>query len=86
MFSALAVGHVALSQGEINYGDQKTPVDADLYDLGTDIRFEPPATRYRGSIWYDNGHVRYGEYSPLPHSFNAKFSATPSVFSLEAEP
>jgi len=43
----LAVGHVALSRGEVNYNDRKTPVDADLYDLGTDITFEPSATRYR---------------------------------------
>jgi translocation and assembly module TamB len=80
----LAVGHVALSQGEINYGDRKTSVDADLYNLGTDVTFDSSATRYRGSISYDNGHVRYGEYAPFPHSFNAKFSATPSVFSLES--
>jgi uncharacterized protein involved in outer membrane biogenesis len=79
----LAVGHVALSRGEINYNDRKTPVDADLYDLRTGVTFEPSATRYRGSISYDNGHVRYGQYAPLPHSFNATFSATPSVFSLE---
>jgi len=80
----LAVRHVVLTRGEINYNDRKTPVDADLYDLGTDISFEPSATRYRGSISYDNGHVRYGEYAPLTHSFNAKFSATPSGFSLES--
>jgi len=80
----LAVGHVALTNGEVNYNDRKTPVDADLYDLGTEVRFEPAATRYRGSISYDNGHVRYAEYAPLPHSFNAKFNATPSLFSLES--
>jgi len=80
----LAVGHVGLTRGEINYNDRKTPVDADLYDLGTDITFEPSATRYRGSISYDNGHVRYGEYAPLPHSLNAQFNATPQVFALES--
>jgi translocation and assembly module TamB len=80
----LAVGHVALSRGEVNYNDRKTPVDADLYDLGTDITFEPSSTRYRGSISYDNGHLHYGQYVPLPHSFNAKFSATPALLSLES--
>jgi translocation and assembly module TamB len=80
----LAVGHVALTRGEINYNDRKTPVDANLYNLGTDVTFDPSATRYRGSISYDSGQVRYGDYAPLPHSFNAKFSATPAVFSLES--
>jgi len=80
----LAVGHVALTRGEIDYNDRKTPVDADLYNLGTDVTFDPPATRYRGSVAYNNGYLHYGEYAPLPHSFNARFSATPSVFSLES--
>jgi translocation and assembly module TamB len=80
----LAVGHVALTNGEVNYNDRKTPVEAELYDLGTDVTFEPAATRYRGSISYDNGNLRYGEYAPLPHSFNAKFNVTPSVFSLDS--
>jgi len=80
----LAVGHTALTRGEVNYNDRKTPVDADLYDLGTGITFEPSAARYRGSISYDRGQVRYGEYAPLPHSFNARFAATPSEFSLES--
>src|SRR3984885_4785153 len=80
----LAVGHTAIARGEINYNDRKTPLDADLYDLGTDITFEPSATRYRGSISYNKGQVRYGEYAPMPHSFNAQFSATPLEFSLES--
>ncbi len=80
----LAVGHVALTDGEVNYNDRKTLVDADLHNLRSDIVFEPWATRYSGSVSYDNGHLRYGQYTPLAHSFNVKFNATPSVFSLES--
>ena len=80
----LAVRHVLLTNGQINYNDKKTPVDADLYDLGVDIRFDSLATRYNGSISYDNGHLSYAEYSPLPHSLNARFAATPSRLSLES--
>jgi translocation and assembly module TamB len=80
----LAVGHVLLTAGEINYNDKKTPLDADLYDLGTEIRFDSLATRYSGRISYGNGHLRYANYSPLPHSLNAKFSATPSGLALES--
>jgi translocation and assembly module TamB len=80
----LAVGHVSVTRGEIDYADQKTPLDADLYDLGTDIIFEPSNSRYRGSVSYNNGSLHYGQYAPFLHSFNAQFSATPSAFTLES--
>ena len=80
----LAVGHVGLSDGEIDYNDRKTPLDADLHNLRTDISFESLATRYRGLISYDSGHVRYGTYAPMSHGFNASFTATPSRFRLDS--
>jgi translocation and assembly module TamB len=80
----LAVGHVALSNGEISYKDKKMAVDADLHNLTTDIAFDAAATRYLGSISYDSGHIHYGEYAPLPHSLDVKFNATPSAFALES--
>jgi translocation and assembly module TamB len=80
----LAVRHVLVTNGEINYQDRKTPLDADLYDLATDIHFDPPTKRYGGSISYDNGHLKYAGFSTLPHSMNAKFSAGASHFSLES--
>ena len=80
----LAVGHVQLTEGEVNYNDKKTPVDADLNNLRTEVRFNPLTTSYGGSISYDNGHLRYARYAPMPHSFAAKFRATPSAFSLES--
>ena len=48
----LAVEHTQLTNGEINYNDQKTPLEADLYDLGTNIRFESLAKRYVGDLSY----------------------------------
>ncbi len=80
----LAIGHVQLTNGEIDYNDKKTPLDADLHNLGTEIRFDPLAARYSGKISYDNGHLRYARYSPLPHSLKARFNATPSALSLES--
>ena len=80
----LAVGHVNLADGEINYNDKKTPLVADLYDLGTEIRFDSLARRYSGRISYDNGHLRYAGYSLLPHSLIARFSATPARLWLES--
>src|SRR5437879_13780385 len=60
------------------------PLDADLRHLATEISFDSSATRYVGSVTYDNGHLRYGEYAPLPHSLDVKFNAAPSAFALES--
>jgi len=80
----LAVGRTEITNGEINYLDRKTPLDADLYDLSTDITFDSTDRSYRGTLSYSNGRLHYGEYAPMPHSFNAKFSLAPSLFSLES--
>jgi translocation and assembly module TamB len=80
----LAVRHAQLTRGEVDYNDTETPLDADFYNLGADIHFDGLATRYTGSISYDNGHLRYGQYAPWPHSFQAKFSATPALLSVES--
>src|SRR3981081_953652 len=80
----LAVRHVLLSNGQINYNDKKSALDADLSNFGTEIRFDLLATRYTGSISYENGHLRYADYSPLAHRLNAKFKATRSGLSLES--
>ncbi len=80
----LGVEHAQLTNGEVDYNDQKMPMDADLYDLGTDIHFESPAKRYSGEISYRNGHLRYANYAPLGHDLDLKFGATPD--GLEISP
>jgi translocation and assembly module TamB len=80
----LAAGHVLLTNGQINYNNASVPLDADLYDLNTEIRFEPLDTRYRGTISYDSGRIRYGTGPAFPHSLDARFNATPARFSLES--
>jgi len=79
---SLAVGHALLTNGEVYYNDQQTPLSADLYDLRTEIRFDPSATRYTGNLSYQNGTLQYTNYSPLPHNLQAQFSATPQGASL----
>jgi translocation and assembly module TamB len=80
----LAVRHAQIIGGKVSYNDRKTPLDADLYNLDADVRFNILATRYNGSISYDNGHLRYGQYAPLGHGFQAKFGATPEQLSIES--
>jgi translocation and assembly module TamB len=80
----LAVEHTQITNGEINYNDRKTPLDADLHDLGTNIRFNSLAKRYEGNLSYGRGSVRYGQYAPLAHNLNLKFKASPAQFVLES--
>ena len=80
----LAVEHAQITNGEVSYNDKKTPLEADLYDLGTDIHFAPLAKRYDGDLSYKNGHLRYAQYAPLAHNLNVSFSATPDRFGLES--
>lgn len=80
----LAVNHVQLSNGEVDYNDRKTPLDADLYDLGTDIHFASFSKRYDGTLSYRNGHLRYANYAPLPHNLDLAFSATPDRLILSS--
>jgi translocation and assembly module TamB len=78
----LAVEHAQLSSGEIYYNDKKIPLDANLYDLGANIRFESLAKRYEGELSYKSGSVHYAQYAPLSHSLNLKFRATAQKFEL----
>lgn len=80
----LAVKHFAITRGEVHYNDQTIPLDMDLYNLGSNVGFDPAATRYQGAISYNNGRIIYGRYSPLPHNFNATFSATPSALKIDS--
>jgi translocation and assembly module TamB len=80
----LAVEHAQITNGEIDYNDRKTPLEADLYDLGTDIHFAPLVKRYDGTLSYKNGRLRYAQYAPLAHNLNVSFSATPDRFGLES--
>ncbi len=78
----LAVGHTLLSNGEIYYNDKKSQLNADFYQLRTEIRFDSAATRYTGTLSYRNGRVQYADYPALAHNLDAQFNATPSGTTL----
>jgi uncharacterized protein involved in outer membrane biogenesis len=80
----LAVGHVQLTNGEVDYNDRKTPLAADLYDLGTDIHYGSLPKQYDGTLSYRNGHLRYAEYAPLAHNLDLTFSARPDQLQLKS--
>ncbi|MFZ0941787.1 MAG: translocation/assembly module TamB domain-containing protein [Candidatus Sulfotelmatobacter sp.] len=80
----LAARHVRLTDGQVHYNDRAIPLEADLCGLKTEIHFVPIQVRYEGSISYDSGTLRYGSDPVVAHSLDARFSATPSAFSLES--
>lgn len=80
----LAIGHAQITNGEIDYNDRKTPMDADVYDLGADIRFTPGVKKYEGVLSYKNGRLQYAQYKPLPHNFDLKFSATSEELEVQS--
>jgi len=79
----LGIHHVLLDNGEVYYNDLKTPMDADLRDLRLEVRSRGLSKDYDGSLTYRDGHLKYGNYEPLPHDLNAKFTANPSTFTLK---
>lgn len=80
----LAIGHFAITRGEINYNDVHTPIEASIDDLKANSIFDSLATDYRGSISYDHGQLNYGSYATMPHSLNSRFKANPSELSLDS--
>jgi translocation and assembly module TamB len=51
----LAVGHVLLSNGEIDYSDRKIAIDADVRDLRAETHFNSLTRSYAGSLAYHDG-------------------------------
>ncbi|MBV9625209.1 MAG: hypothetical protein JOZ14_14650, partial [Acidobacteria bacterium] len=79
----LAVGHVLLTDGSVNFQDRKLPLDANLFSLGVEIRFSQLERKYSGRLGYHNGTIHYGQLKALPHGLEASFDATPSELNLK---
>lgn len=79
----LAIRELRLSQGEIYYNDQKTPLEADLHAVTANANYDPSQNKYSGQLGYSDGRIVYGEYAPVEHTFQAKFGVTPQTFTLD---
>ncbi len=80
----LAIAHTLLTNGEVYYNNKKSELDANLYDLKTEVTFDSSARRYAGSLSYRNGQLQYGNYAPLAHNLDGRFNATPTEAVLES--
>ena len=79
----LAIRHAELDRGEVYYNNRKSALAADLHDLEFRETFNPLLQQYTGRLAYSDGHLVSGSFSPIPHTLNAEFSATPTEFRLE---
>ncbi len=79
----LGIQHFLLANGEIYYNQEKTPINADLHDLRTEVGYSGIQSRYKGSMSYRDGRLQVGKARPLAHDLNANFTATPSQFELK---
>jgi translocation and assembly module TamB len=80
----LAVEHVQLTNGEIYYNDRQTPLQADLFGLGGNVRFRPLLLRYEGTISYTKGNFQYAQYATLSHSLTLGFDASPDRLKVDS--
>ncbi|MGH9530171.1 MAG: AsmA family protein, partial [Terriglobales bacterium] len=80
----LAVGHVLLTSGQVEYEDRKTPINADVRELRAEAHFNSLTTSYSGAISYRDGQIQYAGLAPLPHSLAVNFDATPSALNLRS--
>jgi translocation and assembly module TamB len=79
----LGIRHFLLQRGELYYNDRKSDLSADLQQLTFQSRFDVTNKRYSGTLAYHDGHVQVGDANPLPHSLDARFSATPQELVLD---
>ncbi len=80
----LAIGRFSISDGEVDYNDRKTPLNAELYDLRSEVKFDSSLSQYSGTIGYRDGQLIYAQYAPMTHSLRANFTVTPLEFSLQS--
>ncbi len=78
----MAIGHVLVTNGQIDYNDQQTPLIADLSYFRADIKFGFFSRNYTGSVAYSRGRIVAGSFNPIEHSAQLDFAATPSQLDL----
>lgn len=81
---ALGIRHLVLEGGEIYYNNRKSDLNGDVRDLLFQSTFSSLQTQYSGSLSYQDGHIQWQNANPVAHSLDARFTATPTQFTLES--
>jgi translocation and assembly module TamB len=80
----LAIGHLAVNQGELDYNDRHIPLDGELHDLHAQVAFDSAQTEYDGTFGYRDGRVQFGGFNPILHGVQARFGATSSGVTFDS--
>ncbi|HEX3940293.1 MAG TPA: translocation/assembly module TamB domain-containing protein [Acidobacteriaceae bacterium] len=78
----LGIRHASLTDGVAYYNDRRQAMAADLHNVNFHAVFDPLLQKYSGDLSYTGGHLTAAGLQTIPHSLDASFSATPSVFEL----
>jgi translocation and assembly module TamB len=80
----LAIGRFLVNEGEIYYNDRQARLYAEVCDLQAQASFDPSKVGYTGTLSYREGRVEFGDFNPLQHDFQTRFSATASSLNLNS--
>ena len=72
----LGIRRLLISNGEIYYSSKATPLDADLHDLQTRIRYDDRRQSFVGDLSYRRGRLQYGNYAPVAHDLDSHFTVS----------
>ena len=72
---AVAIRHVSIQNGTLNYNDQRIPLDAELQDFRLEADAEPLSGGYKGSLAYDHGVISAMDLNRLEHKAQIDFEA-----------
>ena len=80
----LGIHHVLLSDGEVYFNQEVSPLNAELHQLRVEVQYQMLSSQYTGSISYRGGVLKLAKMEPLPHSLDVNFTASPSQIGLSS--
>jgi translocation and assembly module TamB len=80
----LAIGHVVVNRGELDYNDRRVPLEGDVHDLEAKVDSAFLKSEYDGEFGYHSGRLEIGGFNPIVHTLDAKFAATPAGINIES--
>jgi translocation and assembly module TamB len=80
----LGIHHVLLTDGEVYYNQEVSPLNAELHQLRVEVKYQLLSSEYTGSISYRGGVLKLAKMEPLPHSLDVNFTASPSQIGLSS--
>lgn len=79
----LAIEKCMIERGEIFFNDAKNRLEAEIYNLQLNAKFDRSVSRYHGVARYDRGKIEYGAYAPVLHAMEATFSLTAAKLTID---